>query len=83
VVNDKDLDDVLPLFPKNATYYFCKPNIFRGLDALILQQKATEFGLVGKVYNSVSEAYEKALEEAHEKDFIYIGGSTFVVAEIV
>jgi dihydrofolate synthase/folylpolyglutamate synthase len=83
VVNDKDLDDVLPLFPKNATYYFCKPNIFRGLDALILQQKATEFGLIGKVYNSVSEAYEKALEEAQEKDFIYIGGSTFVVAEIV
>jgi dihydrofolate synthase/folylpolyglutamate synthase len=83
VVNDKDLDDVLPLFPKNATYYFCKPNIFRGLDALILQQKAAEFGLIGKVYNSVSEAYEKALEKANEKDFIYIGGSTFVVAEIV
>jgi dihydrofolate synthase/folylpolyglutamate synthase len=83
VVNDKDLDDVLPLFPKNATYYFCKPNIFRGLDVLILQQKAAEFGLIGKVYNSVSEAYDKALEEAQEKDFIYIGGSTFVVAEIV
>jgi dihydrofolate synthase/folylpolyglutamate synthase len=83
VVNDKDLDEILPLFPKNATYYFCKPNIPRGLDASILAQKALEFGLHGKVYNSVSEAYQNARQNATSTDFIYIGGSTFVVGEIL
>jgi dihydrofolate synthase/folylpolyglutamate synthase len=83
VVNDKDLDKILPLFPKNAIYYYCKPNIPRGLDATILFKKALEFGLHGKVYNSVSEAYQNAIKNAGENDFIYIGGSTFVVAEIV
>ena len=83
VVNDKDLDEILPLFPKNAKYYFCKPNIPRGLDASILAQKALEFGLHGKVYNSVSEAYKNALQNATTTDFIYIGGSTFVVGEIL
>jgi dihydrofolate synthase/folylpolyglutamate synthase len=83
VVNDKDLDEILPLFPKKAIYYFCKPNMPRGLDAKILEQKAMEFGLKGKVYNSVSEAYAKARENALITDFIYIGGSTFVVAEIL
>ncbi|MFC6096909.1 bifunctional folylpolyglutamate synthase/dihydrofolate synthase [Flavobacterium qiangtangense] len=83
VVNDKDLDDVLPLFPKNAKYYFCKPNIPRGLEASILAEKAIIFGLNGKVFNSVTEAYEEAKKNASENDFIYIGGSTFVVAEIL
>ncbi|RYJ50753.1 bifunctional folylpolyglutamate synthase/dihydrofolate synthase [Flavobacterium petrolei] len=83
VVNDKDLDEILPLFPKKAIYYFCKPNIPRGLDVLILKQKATSFELKGEVYNSVSEAYQKALKNAEITDFIYIGGSTFVVAEIL
>lgn len=83
VVNDKDLDDVLPLFPKNANYYFCKPNIPRGLEALILAEKATTFGLIGKAFNSVTEAYKEAKKNASENDFIYIGGSTFVVAEIL
>jgi dihydrofolate synthase/folylpolyglutamate synthase len=83
VVNDKDLDEILPLFPKNANYYFCKPNIPRGLDAAILKEKATAFGLKGEVFNSVSESYAKALQNATKTDFIYIGGSTFVVAEIL
>jgi dihydrofolate synthase/folylpolyglutamate synthase len=83
VVNDKDLDEILPLFPKNAIYYFCKPNMPRGLDAKILEQKSQEFGLNGKVYNSVSEAYTSAKENAVVTDFIYIGGSNFVVAEIL
>jgi len=83
VVNDKDLDEVLPLFPKNAIYYFCKPNIPRGLEAAILAQKATQFGLGGKIYNSVSAAYENAKQNAQPTDFIYVGGSTFVVAEIL
>jgi dihydrofolate synthase/folylpolyglutamate synthase len=83
VVNDKDLDEILPLFPKKAIYYFCKPNIPRGLDVVILKQKASTFELKGEVYNSVSEAYQKALKNAGATDFIYIGGSTFVVAEIL
>lgn len=83
VVNDKDLDEVLPLFPKNAIYYFCKPNIPRGLEATILAKKASEFKLKGETYNSVSGAYNSAQELATTNDFIYIGGSTFVVAEIL
>jgi dihydrofolate synthase/folylpolyglutamate synthase len=83
VVNDKDLDEILPLFPKKGIYYFCKPNIPRGLEATILQHKASEFQLSGKVYNSVSDAYNAALSNALKTDFIYVGGSTFVVAEIL
>lgn len=83
VVNDKDLDEILPLFPKKAKYYFCKPNISRGLDALILQKKAEDFQLIGKAYNSVSNAYREAMNKSSKNDFIYIGGSTFVVAEIL
>ncbi|HSD08555.1 folylpolyglutamate synthase/dihydrofolate synthase family protein [Flavobacterium sp.] len=82
VVNDKELSEVLPLFPKNATYYFCKPNIPRGLDASNLQEKAFSFFLKGETYNSVIEAYAEAKNNATKKDFIYIGGSTFVVAEL-
>lgn len=83
VVNDKNLDDIMPLLPTNAKYYFCKPNIPRGLDAYDLQKKALEFGLKGEVFNSVSESYKTALDYSDKTDFIYIGGSTFVVAEIL
>ncbi len=83
VVNDKDLDGVLQLLPKNAVYYFARPNIPRGLDADQLQAAANRFGLKGDAYGSVSEAYNAALTAATTRDFIYIGGSTFVVAEIL
>ncbi|HRE78218.1 MAG TPA: folylpolyglutamate synthase/dihydrofolate synthase family protein [Flavobacterium sp.] len=83
VVNDKDLSEILPLFPKKANYYFCSPKNLRGLNPEILKQKAAEFGLKGKVYNSVSEAYQEAKKTAGSNDFIYVGGSTFVVAEII
>ena len=83
VVSDKDLDEVLPLFPKNATYYFCKPDVPRGLEAEKLMAKSIEFGLVGKVFNSVPEAYDEALKAAGEKDLIFCGGSNFTVAEII
>jgi dihydrofolate synthase/folylpolyglutamate synthase len=83
MVNDKDLDEILPLFPKKAIYYFCKPAIARGLEAIILEQKAANFQLNGKVYNSVSNAYKSAIKLATKNDFIYIGGSTFVVAEVL
>lgn len=83
VVNDKDLNEILPLFPKKAYYYFCKPNIPRGLEAQQLQQKAATFDLKGAVYNSVSEAYNQATKNASQSDFIFVSGSTFVVAEIL
>lgn len=83
VVNDKDLDEILPLFPENAIYYFCKPNISRGLDVKILKEKCREFELIGVTFNSVSEAYQQAILNAENDDFVFVGGSTFVVAEIV
>jgi dihydrofolate synthase/folylpolyglutamate synthase len=83
VVNDKDLDEILPLFPKKAQYYFCKPNVQRGLSAEILQQNAEKFGLMGSNYTSVNEAYKTAIQQSEKEDFIFVGGSTFVVAEII
>ena len=83
VVNDKNLVEILPLFPQNAIYYFCKPDIPRGLDTEILKEKASEFNLNGEIYSSVSNAYQNAKENATKNDCIYIGGSTFVVAEIL
>lgn len=83
VVSDKKLEEILPMFPKNAKYYFCKPNITRGLSEDLLQLKAKEFGMIGEVFSSVNQAFEKAKEEAQLSDLIYIGGSTFVVAEII
>ena len=83
VVNDKKLDDILSLFPVKATYYFCKPNIPRGLNEIDLQSTAENFHLVGDVYGSVYEAYLKAISNAEIDDVVFVGGSTFVVAEVV
>ena len=83
VVNDKDVTSIIDLLPKKATYYFCKPNLPRGLDAQELKKTLNAFGLKGEAYNSVNEAYKRALHEASSNDFIFIGGSTFVVAEII
>ncbi|MDO6675985.1 bifunctional folylpolyglutamate synthase/dihydrofolate synthase [Tenacibaculum sp. 1B UA] len=83
VVSDKNLNEILPMFPKNAIYYFCKPNIPRGLSAGELKKQANEFGLGGEVFGSVSQSLERSKENASKEDVIYIGGSTFVVAEIL
>lgn len=83
VVNDKELSTILPLFPKDAVYYFCKPEIPRGLDAKELQHKCAAFNLKGNVYSSVSEAYKSAKLATNKNDLVFIGGSTFVVAEVV
>jgi len=83
VVNDKDLEKILPLFPKRASYYFCRPNIPRGLEATVLQKRAKDYKLLGTPYNSVNDAYKSAQRAAKSKDIIYIGGSSFVVAEVV
>lgn len=83
VVNDKDLSTILTLFPQNATYYFCKPNIPRGLDAVVLKEKASDLNLIGNHYNSVNDALKEAKIQSSIDDLIFIGGSTFVVAEII
>jgi dihydrofolate synthase/folylpolyglutamate synthase len=83
VVLDKNLAAILPMFPKEANYYFCKPNIPRGLSEAILQEKALNFDLIGEKYSSVKEAFKSALLNANQEDTIYVGGSTFVVAEII
>ena len=83
VVNDKDIEGILELLPKNAEYYYCKADIPRGLSAEILAEKATNCGLNGKVYPSVKEAYAAACTNAKENDLVFVGGSNFTVAEVV
>ncbi|MFT5168837.1 MAG: dihydrofolate synthase/folylpolyglutamate synthase, partial [Saprospiraceae bacterium] len=82
-VNDKDLGHLLALLPKEAIYYFAKADIPRGLDAEKLQTMAAGYGLGGKSYTSVSNAFKAAKRAAGEKDLIFVGGSIFVVAEIL
>ena len=85
-VNDKDLDTVIPLFPKDAFYYFCKPDVPRGMYAEVLQKKFLEYSInsiKGDVFKSVKGALDKAKSKASKKDLIFVGGSTFVVAEII
>jgi len=82
-VADKDMSKVLPLFPENARYYFTRASIPRALDEKILQASASEYGLKGDSYSSVNEAFKDAGLNAGPKDLIFIGGSTFVVAEVI
>ncbi|MDB5025487.1 MAG: bifunctional folylpolyglutamate synthase/dihydrofolate synthase [Mucilaginibacter sp.] len=83
VVNDKDISKILAMLPKNATYYFCRPDIPRGLNAESLNQEAKSFGLHGDTYPSVKAALQAAQNNAGKDDLVFVGGSTFVVAEIV
>lgn len=81
MVNDKDISKVLSMLPQNATYYFCRPNLERGLDEMDLKDQAAAFSLRGNAYPSVQKAKETAIKSANSNDLIFIGGSTFVVAE--
>ena len=83
MVKDKDISKVLALMPKNATYYFCTPDIERGLNADDLKIQASAFNLKGNSYRSVIEAKNTAVNKAGINDLIFIGGSTFVVAEVI
>ncbi|WP_242204958.1 bifunctional folylpolyglutamate synthase/dihydrofolate synthase [Aestuariivivens insulae] len=83
VVNDKDINTIADLLPKKARYYFCKPDIPRGQDAKVLQKALEVYGIEGHCFASVKEAYQAALERASPNDFIFIGGSTFIVSEIL
>ncbi len=83
MVNDKDVSKTLEMLPREASYYFCKPDVPRGLDVQILVEMASDFGLKNDSYSSVPEALEAAKSQAQIDDIIYVGGSTFVVAEVV
>lgn len=82
-VNDKDVSSILGMMPGDARYYFVRPSVERGLDANTLKDKAMAHGLEGRAFDSVAEGYEKALSEAEEGDMIFVGGSTFVVADLL
>ncbi|SEO50091.1 folylpolyglutamate synthase/dihydrofolate synthase family protein [Mucilaginibacter sp. OK283] len=83
MVNDKDITKVLSMLPKDATYYFCKPDIPRGLEAESLRLKAESIGLQGLAYTSVKQALQAAQNAAGDNDLVFVGGSTFVVAKVV
>ncbi|WP_299801076.1 folylpolyglutamate synthase/dihydrofolate synthase family protein [uncultured Maribacter sp.] len=82
-VKDKDISRISPLFPKKATYYYCKPKNFRGLDENKLASIFSDLGYKGEVYKSVNKAFKAAKKRAKKNDFIYVGGSNFVVAEVL
>ncbi|NJO92510.1 MAG: hypothetical protein HC831_28730 [Chloroflexia bacterium] len=83
VVRDKDISKILALLPTNATYYFAKANIPRGLEAETLKEQASAHNLNGKAYPSVSRALSAAKRRAKSGDLVYVGGSMFVIAEVI
>lgn len=83
MVSDKDVFSILSLLPNKATYYFCKPDIPRGTDEDELAHMGFKAGLNGKSYNSVTQAYYSAINNAGVNDLVFIGGSTFVVSELI
>ncbi|MNR13714.1 Bifunctional protein FolC [compost metagenome] len=83
MVKDKDISAVLALLPKNATYYFCQPQLERALPTNELAEQAASHELKGNAFNTVEEALINAKSNAKDKDLIFVGGSTFVVAEIL
>jgi dihydrofolate synthase / folylpolyglutamate synthase len=81
MVNDKAIDSILKLLPKTAVYYFCKADIPRGLDPQLLADQASKFKLKGNIYSSVKKALQSAKKNAGKEDMVFVGGSTFTVAE--
>ncbi|MDR2556614.1 MAG: bifunctional folylpolyglutamate synthase/dihydrofolate synthase [Bacteroidales bacterium] len=83
MVSDKDITHILGLLPKTAKYYFCCPPLPRGLNENELQKKAAEHKLAGQAYKTVQQALQVAKQAASQDDLIYIGGSNFIVAEVI
>ena len=83
MVDDKDIRNVLSMLPKNAVYYFTQANNHRAIPAQQGGELAKEYGLSGNTYPTVAQAYEEAKSSASEKDFIFIGGSSYIVADLL
>ena len=82
-VNDKDINEILKILPKDALYYFCEAKIPRSLDKFKLYQKAKNFKLKGQTFDNIKNAFIKAKTTAKDDDCILVGGSTFIVAELL
>jgi dihydrofolate synthase/folylpolyglutamate synthase len=82
-VSDKDIDHILDMMPSDAVYYFTQPSIPRALSKEHLIQKAAAKGLNGAAYPTVEEAYHAALRDSAPDDMLYVGGSTFIVADLL
>ena len=82
-VNDKNLGSIVDIFPESSNYYFAKPNIERGLDELELQELFKNNNRIGESYSSIEQAFKSAIKQSDPNDVIYIGGSTFVVSEVI
>lgn len=82
-VQDKDLELIFSQLPRDASYYFCAPNMGRAEEVSVLMKLAEKYTLIAEAFNSVDLAYKSAAKNADNSDFIYVGGSTFVVAEIL
>lgn len=83
MVDDKDIDTVLDMLPKNAKYYFTKAETHRAVNEMVLRGKAEERSLSGSTYSSVLQAYNAAKKNAKDNDFVFIGGSSYVVADLL
>ena len=83
MVDDKDINGVLELLPKQAIYYFTKPNSHRAFNEHSIQALAANHGLTGKTYSTVHEAYKAAMENVDRDDFVFIGGSSYVVGDFL
>ena len=83
MVDDKDINSVMEMLPKDATYYFTNATTHRAIPAQKVRQTGEKHGLKGSCYNSVNEAYEAALKDASNDDFVFVGGSSYVVADLL
>jgi len=81
-VQDKDLELIFPLLPKEAEYYWCQADIPRAMDQKLLQEHANRHDLFGNLYNTPVKAYENAMSKANSNDLVFIGGSTFTVGDL-
>ena len=83
MVNDKDITGVLAMLPKNAIYYFTQASVLRALPAVKVKELAIPFGLKGEAYPDVKTALASAQKDAETDDFIFVGGSSFIVADLL
>lgn len=83
MVDDKDIDHVMQMLPTDATYYFTKATTKRAIPEEKVRTKASSYGLTGNAYPSVPQAYQKALTDADADDFIFVGGSSYIVADLL
>lgn len=83
MLKDKDITSVLQVLPKGATYYFSQPDLMRAMPAKELAEKARNYGLKGEVFETIAAALKAAKDHANPEDLIFVGGSTFVVAEVL